>query len=106
MASLRRTSFGASMSRSARPSVTFVPSRMSLESRGRRILRMHPTLASMTQAPAIYRVEVTFVFAAPTRQVERALGVRDFEPDAPILRCLVMGGFQPFLEALRALARC
>lgn len=39
--------------------------------------------------------------AAPARQVESASGVRDVEVDGSILRCLVCGSFQPFLEALR-----
>ncbi len=49
----------------------------------------------------IRRVEVTFVGTAPGRQVERASGVSDVEIDGSILRCLVCGSFQPFLEALR-----
>ncbi len=48
-----------------------------------------------------HRVEVTFVSATPVRQVERALGVSDVEVDGSVLRCLVFGSFQPFLEALR-----
>jgi hypothetical protein len=47
------------------------------------------------------RVEVSFVGAAPARQVERASGVSDVEIDGSILRCLVSGSFQQFLEALR-----
>ena len=47
------------------------------------------------------RVQITFVGAAPARQVERASGVSDVEVDGPSLRCLVRGSFQPFLEALR-----
>ncbi len=49
----------------------------------------------------IRRVEVTFVGTAPARQVERASGVSDVEIDGSILRCLVCGSFQSFLEALR-----
>ena len=49
----------------------------------------------------IRRVEVTFVGTAPARKVERASGVSDVEIDGSILRCLVCGSFQPFLEALR-----
>ncbi len=49
----------------------------------------------------IRRVEVTFVGTAPARQVARASGVSDVEIDGSILRCLVCGSFQPFLEALR-----
>jgi hypothetical protein len=47
------------------------------------------------------RVVVSFVGAAPARQVERASGVSEVEIDGSILRCLVCGSFQPFLEALR-----
>jgi hypothetical protein len=54
----------------------------------------------MTQEPPIQRVEVRFTGAPPIRQVERASGVSRVEVDGPILRCLVSGSFQPFLEAL------
>ena len=37
----------------------------------------------------------------PVRQVERASGVSDVVSDGRVLRCLVCGSFQPFLEALR-----
>jgi hypothetical protein len=49
----------------------------------------------------VRRVEVSFVGAAPARQIERASGVSDVETDGSILRCVVHGSFQPFLEALR-----
>lgn len=49
----------------------------------------------------VRRVEVSFVGAAPARQVERASGVSDVETDGSILRCVVHGSFQSFLEALR-----
>jgi hypothetical protein len=49
----------------------------------------------------IRRVEVTFVGAAPARRVERASGVSEVESDGSVLRCLIRGSFQPFLEALR-----
>src|SRR5258707_9739609 len=55
----------------------------------------------MAEELPIRRVEVSFVGAAPARQVERASGVSDVEIDGSILRCLVSGSFQPFLEALR-----
>jgi len=55
----------------------------------------------MTDEPPIWRVEVTFVGATPTGQVERASGVTDVETDGSTLRCLVCGSFQPFLESLR-----
>jgi hypothetical protein len=55
----------------------------------------------MPEKQPIRRVEVSFVNAAPAQQVARASGVSDVESDGCILRCLVCGSFQPFLEALR-----
>ncbi len=55
----------------------------------------------MTEQPPVRRVEVSFVGAAPVHRVARASGVSDVETDGPVLRCLVHGSFQPFLEALR-----
>jgi hypothetical protein len=55
----------------------------------------------MTETLPIQRVEVLFVGAPPVRQVERASGVSAVEIDGRILRCVVSGSFQPFLEALR-----
>jgi hypothetical protein len=55
----------------------------------------------MTQEHPIQRVEISFVGAPPTRQIERASGVSEVEVDGPTLHCLVSGSFQPFLEALR-----
>lgn len=55
----------------------------------------------MTDELPIRRVEVTFAGAAATRQVERASGVSEVESEGSVLRCLVRGSFQPFLEALR-----
>jgi hypothetical protein len=55
----------------------------------------------MNQPPPTNRVEVTFVGAPPARQVERASGVSEVEIDGPVLRCVVCGSFQPFLEALQ-----
>jgi hypothetical protein len=46
-------------------------------------------------------VEVSFVGVPPARQIERASGVSEVEVDGLIVRCLVCGSFQPFLEALR-----
>jgi hypothetical protein len=46
-------------------------------------------------------VEVSFVGVPPAQQVERASGVSEVEVEGPILRCLVCGSFQPFLEAVR-----
>jgi hypothetical protein len=47
------------------------------------------------------RVEVSFVGMPPVRQIERASGVSEVDVDGQIVRCLVVGSFQPFLEALR-----
>ena len=55
----------------------------------------------MTQEQPIQRVEISFVGVPPAQQIERASGVSEVELDGPILRCLVCGSFQPFLEALR-----
>jgi hypothetical protein len=51
----------------------------------------------------VQRVEVSFAGPPPVRQIERASGVSDVDVDADgaIVRCLVTGSFQPFLEALR-----
>ena len=54
----------------------------------------------MTKELASQRVEVSFVGTPPAQQVERASGVSEVEVDGRILRCLVCGSFQPFLEAL------
>ena len=64
-------------------------------------LRALPSVLPMDTAYSSQRVEVRFVGRAPAGQVERASGVSDVETDGPILRCLVAGSFQPFLEALR-----
>ena len=55
----------------------------------------------MTEELPTQRVEVTFVGVPPLRQIERASGVSEVEIDGSVLRCLVLGSFQPFLEALR-----
>jgi hypothetical protein len=55
----------------------------------------------MTRELPTQRVEVGFVGVPPAQQVERASGVSEVEVDGAILRCLVSGSFQPFLEALR-----
>ena len=49
----------------------------------------------------VQRVEISFVGAPPASQIERASGVSEVEIDGSILRCIVFGSFQPFLEALR-----
>jgi hypothetical protein len=60
-----------------------------------------PRLTSMAQGLPIQRVEVSFVGAPPVQKIERASGVSEVEIDGSVLRCLVLGSFQPFLEALR-----
>jgi hypothetical protein len=55
----------------------------------------------MTEELPIQRVEVSFVGAPPIQQIERASGVSGVEIDGSVLRCMVYGSFQPFLEALR-----
>ena len=57
-------------------------------------------LADMVDELRIHRVEVGFVGSPPARQVERASGVSDVTVEGSILRCLVCGSFQSFLEAL------
>jgi hypothetical protein len=55
----------------------------------------------MTEQPPMQRVEVRFVGTPPAHQVERAAGVSEVHVQGAVLRCLVYGSFQPFLEALR-----
>ena len=66
-----------------------------------RARRLLPMLASMVEEFPTQRVEVSFVGAPPAGQIERASGVSEVEIDGAILRCVVSGSFQPFLEALR-----
>jgi len=56
---------------------------------------------NMPEELPVRRVEVSFTGPAPARQVAGASGVSEVEADGTILRCLVCGSFQPFLEALR-----
>ena len=49
----------------------------------------------------VQRVEVSFVGTPPVRQIKQASGVSEVRADGPVVRCLVTGNFQPFLEALR-----
>jgi hypothetical protein len=55
----------------------------------------------MTQELRSQRVEATFVGRPPARQIARASGVSDVEVVGCLLRCVVHGSFQPFLEAVR-----
>jgi hypothetical protein len=59
-----------------------------------------PTVADMPAQRPVQWVEVSFVGAPPVTRIERASGVSEVERDGPIVRCLVAGSFQPFLEAL------
>ena len=65
------------------------------------VLRVLGRLQGMTAAYPTQRVEVSFVGAPPRRQIERASGVSEVEIDGHVVRCMVAGSFQPFLEALR-----
>jgi hypothetical protein len=55
----------------------------------------------MSGKPPAQRVELTCVGTPPGREIERASGVSDVVIDGHVVRCLVAGSFQPFLEALR-----
>lgn len=55
----------------------------------------------VTNEHRIQRLEIQFVGAPPAQRVARASGVSDVELEGSILRCLVLGSFQPFLEALK-----
>jgi hypothetical protein len=55
----------------------------------------------MSEQFPTYRVEIQFSGPVPARQVARASGVSEVEAHGTILRCRVLGSFQPFLEALR-----
>jgi hypothetical protein len=60
-----------------------------------------PSVTGMTEELTIRRVEVSFVGRPPTQVLQRTRGVSNIETEGPVLRCLVCGSFQPFLEALR-----
>ena len=55
----------------------------------------------MTMRHQTQRVEVSFVGPPPVQRIERASGVSEVDVDGHVVRCLVAGSFQPFLEALR-----
>jgi hypothetical protein len=55
----------------------------------------------MVDGPATQRIEVTFVAPPPAWQIEQAQGVSEVHVEGQLVRCLVCGSFQPFLEALR-----
>jgi len=54
----------------------------------------------MTEELLVLRVEVGFVGTPPAQAVARASGASEVELDGSVLRCLVLGSVQPFLEAL------
>ena len=54
----------------------------------------------MSAQHPMHRVEVTCLGTPPRRQVERASGVSEVVIEGQVVRCLVTGSFQPFLEAL------
>ncbi|HWH99238.1 MAG TPA: hypothetical protein VNT27_02825, partial [Propionibacteriaceae bacterium] len=60
-----------------------------------------PSVVGMDEHTTTQRVEVTFVGNPPTRQIAQASGVSDVHVDGRIVRCVVDGSFQPFLEAVR-----
>jgi hypothetical protein len=64
-------------------------------------VRLLPRLQSMIAEHPVQRVKVSFTGTPPVRQIERASGVSEVDIAGPIVRCLVTGSFQPFLEALR-----
>ena len=62
---------------------------------------MRRSLAVMANEVPLQRVEVSFVGFPPAEKIGRALGVSEVHVDGAILRCIIYGSFQPFLEALR-----
>ncbi len=48
-----------------------------------------------------HSVEVTFVGQPPARQIAPASGVAAVDVRGSLLSCVVLGSFQPFLDALR-----
>ena len=55
----------------------------------------------MSTSHPTQRVEVTCLGTPPTQLIERASGVSEVVIEGQVVRCLVAGSFQPFLEALR-----
>lgn len=54
----------------------------------------------MSEQFSSYRVEAVFSGPAPVQQLARASGVSEVAAEGSVLRCRVLGSFQPFLEAL------
>jgi hypothetical protein len=65
------------------------------------VLGVVARLRFMANELPVQRVEVRFVGAPPVQQVRSASGVSEVQVEDGVLRCLVCGSFQPFLEALR-----
>jgi hypothetical protein len=63
--------------------------------------RVLSRLQIMIAKHPVQRVEARFTGPPPVRAIERASGVSEVDIDGTIVRCLVTGSFQPFLEALR-----
>jgi hypothetical protein len=55
----------------------------------------------MTEELPVQWVEVSFVGTPPRHQIARASGVSQVQVEGAVVRCLVNGTFQPFLEAIR-----
>jgi hypothetical protein len=64
-------------------------------------IRLLRSLAIVARNLRMQRVEVSFVGFPPAEKIGRATGVSEVEVDGAILRCVIYGSFQPFLEALR-----
>jgi hypothetical protein len=58
-------------------------------------------VTSVAEELPVRRVEVRVTGGAPAQRIARASGVSQVEAYGSILRCIVRGSFQPFLEALR-----
>ena len=63
-------------------------------------IRLLRSFANMARELPMQRVEVSFVGFPPAEKIGRAPGVSEVEVDGAILRCVIYGSFQPFLEAL------
>jgi hypothetical protein len=64
-------------------------------------LCVRPRFPNMAAEYSVQRVEIGFVGMPPVKKIGRASGVSEVEVDGLIVRCLVAGSFQPFLETLR-----
>lgn len=55
----------------------------------------------MNEQHQTHQVQATCLGTPPTRQIQLASGVSAVVIEGHVVRCLVAGSFQPFLEALR-----